>query len=269
MTSIGDVAATLRGAMQVIDEAIKSAQAAESEMGQAESTLRGQLEGSSNELVGQGFSQLEQARAKLEEGLKAYHAGNKAMGDYVASIAGGGGGGGGLTSSVASSARIKAPALPDDPSGMIGQPVTPDFMNFSEVNRILGFDPAEPESARNNDLVPGISERIEIEEDRNQDESLGRPRQFGRNMVRGAEDLGNFAGTMEKGAKVPHDAWEPPPDPHSYNTGTAVPEPVRTVSTATSDTSGSIPDVMVTVVMTSAVLAEGISRMAHRRKDSK
>ncbi|THV40878.1 hypothetical protein [Glycomyces buryatensis] len=239
MTSIGDVAAILRGAMQLIEEAASSTRAAESGMGNEVAQLRASLEGSSNQLVSDGFAQWDDAGRAIEEALTAFASGNEVMDQYAASIAGGGGsGGGGLTSSIATSARIKAPDLPDDPTGMIGKPVPEPTQPDSTAEGAGQPSGAAPDSSAHdgmriwlpgdeayeslrNDLGDPLQPPGEI--DPSDDSSFGKARRFGRGFIRGGDDLKSFGSDLASSTAGIHKGMDLP-DPSGYDAATLAPE---------------------------------------------
>ncbi|MCD0445654.1 hypothetical protein LO763_18775 [Glycomyces sp. A-F 0318] len=90
MASIGDVAARLRAALTLIEEAAAHAKAADDRLEGASASLQSDLAASSNPLTREGLGQWRTARERLAEALALIAAGTERMGEYVTSIAGGG-----------------------------------------------------------------------------------------------------------------------------------------------------------------------------------
>lgn len=90
MASIGDVAAALRAALQMIEEAAQSIKAADEQVEQNLDPLNLALADSSNDLASEGLSQWTTAREQLAQALALIGEGNARMGEYITSIAGAG-----------------------------------------------------------------------------------------------------------------------------------------------------------------------------------
>ncbi|MCD0444278.1 hypothetical protein LO763_11660 [Glycomyces sp. A-F 0318] len=91
MASIGDVAAVLRAARAMAEEATQAVKAASDKLERVLADLGAMLEASSNPDAHEGQAQMRAAHRMLGEVLAALASGNTTMGDYVASIAGSGG----------------------------------------------------------------------------------------------------------------------------------------------------------------------------------
>ncbi|MCD0442140.1 hypothetical protein LO763_00680 [Glycomyces sp. A-F 0318] len=89
MVSIGDVAAALRAAIAMTEEAARTVKAADERIGDALAPLQADLEASSNPLPREALAQWSAARERLAEVLALILNGTERMGSYVASIAGG------------------------------------------------------------------------------------------------------------------------------------------------------------------------------------
>ncbi|MCD0443757.1 hypothetical protein LO763_08995 [Glycomyces sp. A-F 0318] len=134
MASIGDVAAELRAAIAMAEEAAEHAKAADDRIEASLSNLQAALYDSSNHLAQEGLSQWGQAREQLAEALALLASGNKTMSGYVASIAGGGSGGSSPSAPHATGASGGQPPVPPAST----KPVAP---NPEPRRRLEGFNP--------------------------------------------------------------------------------------------------------------------------------
>jgi hypothetical protein len=90
MASIGDVAAVLRAAVAVVEDAAGAVKVASENLETARAGLDTSLEASSNIDAHSGLAQMRAAHEALDEILAMLSGGNAAMDSYIASIAGGG-----------------------------------------------------------------------------------------------------------------------------------------------------------------------------------
>lgn len=115
MPSIGDVAAELRAAIAMAEEAGQKVKAADDQAADALSPLQAALADSSSTFAHEGLDQLSAAREKLLEALTLIAAANETMSRYVASIAGSpGGGSAGAKASPTAPGPRDAPGYPHD-----------------------------------------------------------------------------------------------------------------------------------------------------------
>ena len=103
MASIGDVAAVLRAAMVLVEEAARAVKAADDELETVRASLVATLEASSNPTAHDGLAQLHTIHDRISEALTEMAAGVDTMGTYVTSIASGGNSGSPLTAAGARS----------------------------------------------------------------------------------------------------------------------------------------------------------------------
>lgn len=137
MASIGDVAAALRTAMSMADQATANLRSADDRLEGALIPLQASLDGSSNQDAHNGLTSFNAARERLVEALDTLKTGNDRMGEYLASIAGGGAGNTRPGTPPPQPPAFSSPGYPYD---------KPHPISWSDLNHVVNGDQDKPDN---------------------------------------------------------------------------------------------------------------------------